>query len=223
MIPVQFIVYSDYLCPWCYNASVRLRRLEAEFDGRVELEWRSYLLRPEPRRDSDPKAALEKFRAYTHSWLRVADDPDGGTFQVWKGDQGPPSCSIPAHGVSKAARAVGKEAFGAMHERLLAAYFGESQDISQLDVLRALWDELNLPDASFDLATRTETLDRVVAEHREAQESGATGVPAVRLDGNPAVIVGAHPEALYRRWMERSLERAASTEGSPEPESAPPS
>lgn len=212
MSSVRFIVYSDYLCPWCYNASVRLRRLEKEFEGRVELQWRSYLLRPEPRTDSDKAAALEKFRAYSRSWLKVAEDPDGGTFQVWQSDQGPPSCSIPAHGVSKAAQAVGKEAFGAMHERLLRAYFGESRDISRLDVLRELWDELNLPDAAFDVATRTETLDRVVAEHREALEAGATGVPAVQLEGNPAVIVGAHPEALYRRWIERSMERIASNE-----------
>jgi hypothetical protein len=32
----------------------------------------------------------------------------------------------------------------------------------------------------------------------------------VRLEGNPAVIVGAHPIDLYRRWVDRSLERAAS-------------
>ena len=212
MTPVRFVVYSDYLCPWCYNASVRLRRLEKEFGGRVELEWRSYLLRPEPRRDSDAEAALEKFRAYSRSWLKVAEDPDGGTFQVWQGDEGPPSCSIPAHGVSKAAQAVGKEAFGAMHERLLTAYFGQSRDISRLDVLRDLWDELELPEAAFDVATRKETLNQVVAEHRQALEAGATGVPAVQLAGNSAVIVGAHPEALYRRWIERSLDRVASGE-----------
>jgi hypothetical protein len=29
----------------------------------------------------------------------------------------------------------------------------------------------------------------------------------VRLDGNEAVIVGAQPAELYRRWVERSLAR----------------
>ena len=37
MSPVRFIVYSDYLCPWCYNASVRLRRLESEYEG----QWKN--------------------------------------------------------------------------------------------------------------------------------------------------------------------------------------
>ena len=72
MPPLRFIVNSDYLCPWCYNASVRLRGLEAAYGGRVELDWRAYLLRPDPRSPSDPQAALEKFRRYTRSWERPA-------------------------------------------------------------------------------------------------------------------------------------------------------
>ena len=119
MKPVRFVVYSDYLCPWCFNASVRLRRLEAEYAGQVELEWRSYLLRPETRTFADPVAALDKFRKYSQSWLRVQADGegDGGTFKVWSSEEGPPASSIPAHGVSKAARALGPEAFGAMMEK----------------------------------------------------------------------------------------------------------
>ena len=50
-------------------------------------------------------------------------------------------------------------------------------------------------------------------EHAEAVELGATGVPAVRLAGNSAVIVGAQPTELYRRWIERSLARADAARG----------
>ena len=55
MSPVNLIVYSDYLCPWCYNAAVRLRRLEGELGADLHLEWRSFLLRPRP----DPGRTLE--------------------------------------------------------------------------------------------------------------------------------------------------------------------
>jgi predicted DsbA family dithiol-disulfide isomerase len=44
-------------------------------------------------------------------------------------------------------------------------------------------------------------------EFRDARESGVTGVPAVRVAGDDAVIVGAHPLALYERWVSRLLER----------------
>lgn len=124
---LRFIVYSDYLCPWCFNVDVRLRELAGRYRDDVEYEYRSYLLRPHRSESRN----LEKFRAYTESWRRPAADRDAGEFRVWQGDEGPPSHSIPAHLAAKAAAAVSAEAFEAMHERLLRAYFSENRDISR--------------------------------------------------------------------------------------------
>jgi predicted DsbA family dithiol-disulfide isomerase len=201
MQPVRFVVYSDYLCPWCYNASVRLHRLRDEFAGRVELEWRSFLLRPEP----SPSRDLEKFREYTRSWMRPGGEEDGGSFRVWESDEGPPSHSVPPHLVAKAAARVSAEAFDRMHDRLLRAYFRENRDISRPETLRALWKELELPDEALARADDPDVLRQVIQEHNEALECGASGVPAVRLASNDAVITGAQPYALYQRWAERAL------------------
>lgn len=185
---------------------MRLRRLEEEYAGRVELDWRSYLLRPEPRVSRDRARAMEKFRRYTESWRVPAADADAGEFRVWQSDEGPPSHSVPAHLVAKAAARQGKEAFRRMHERLLRAYFSESRDISDDETLRALWLEVGLDPGAFESRNDPELLRAVLSEHREALEAGATGVPAMRLADNPAVVVGAHPVELYRRWFDRSLE-----------------
>lgn len=193
------------------NADVRLRRLEAEYEGRVELRFKSFLLRPTPR--SEPENAeraaeeLEKFRQYTRGWERIASEPDAGELRFWSTDEGPPSHSVPAHLVAKAAARVSRDAFGRMHERLLRAYFVENRDISREPTLRALWDELNLDEASFEEHRDPALLEEVLEEHNEALRLGATGVPAVRLESNEAVIVGAQPADLYRRWIERSLSR----------------
>jgi len=184
---VRFIVYSDYLCPWCFNASVRLARLREALAGRVEIEWRSFLLRPEPR----PGRDLERFRAYTRSWLRPAAEADGGTFRVWSSDEGPPTHSVPPHLVAKASAAVGRDAFERMHERLLRAYFAENRDISREATLRELWKELELPPGEFERSRDPALLERVRSEHEEALRCGATGAPAVRLAGNDAVVTGA--------------------------------
>ena len=205
MSSLRFIVYSDYLCPWCFNASVRLRRLEAEYAGAIELDWRSYLLRPEPRRGKDPEAALEKFRRYTQSWETPGSEEDSGEFRVWSTDSPPPSHSVPAHQAAKAAQALGTEAFRTFHDRLMTAYFTENRDISSEQVQRELWSEVGLPDSALGLAQDPGVLQTILAEHEEARALGANGVPAVRREDNPAVIVGAHPIALYRRWIERSL------------------
>ncbi|HWP64888.1 MAG TPA: DsbA family protein [Candidatus Limnocylindria bacterium] len=200
--PLHLTVWSDYLCPWCYNAAVRLHRLEDEFAGRVVLEWRSYLLRPMP----DPTRTLEQFRAYTRSWLRPAADPDGGTFRVWATDAGPPSHSVPPHLVAKAAAALGKAAFDAIHRRLMHAYFAENRDITNADTLTAIWDEAGLPRAELALAGDPELLNAIIDQHNEAIRLGVNGVPAVLLDGNDVPITGALPLEAYRRWIVRALD-----------------
>lgn len=182
---------------------MRLRRLEKELgEDVVRISWRSFLLRPTPQTGR----SLEQFRAYTRSWLRPAADADGGTFRVWEGDAGPPSHSVPPHLVAKAAAALGKEAFDAIHERLLHAYFAENRDITSPATLRAVWLEASLPESELTRADDPALLDEVLREHREALEYGVTGVPAARVVGREGIIVGAQPEELYRRWIQRLRE-----------------
>lgn len=199
---LRLVAYSDYLCPWCYNGSVRLRRIEEEFAGRVELSFKSFLLRPRPGEHRD----LERFRAYTESWQRPAAEPDGGRFRVWQGDAGPPSHSVPPHLVAKAAAALGDDAFRAVHERLLAAYFAENRDVSDDATLAEIWREAGLPEREFERREDPALLRSVLAEHEDALERGITGVPTVLIDGQDVPITGAHPLELYRRWITRVLE-----------------
>jgi predicted DsbA family dithiol-disulfide isomerase len=196
---VELVVYSDYLCPWCYLAEHRLRALEREEGQGLSLEWRSFLLRPRPDEGRD----LERFMKYTQSWLRPAAEPDAPLFRVWESTEGPPSHSVPPHQVAKAAAALGPAAFAELHGRLLRAYFEQSRDISREPVLRALWAEAGLPEAEFERSRDESVLRRIAAEHDEALALGVTGVPAVRVAGSDAFVLGAQPLAVYRRWVER--------------------
>jgi len=199
--PVRLIVWSDYLCPWCYVAATRLHRVQEEFGDRVELEWRSYLLRPYP----DPSRTLEKFRTYTQSWARPAAEPDAPAFRVWESDAGPPSHSMPPHLVAKAAATFGGDAFERMHARLLRAYFAENGDITDAETLLALWADVGLPPAEFARAGDQGLVEAVVREHNEAVSLGLTGVPAVQMAANDIPLPGALPYESYRRWVARVL------------------
>lgn len=201
MNQVRLVAYSDYLCPWCFNASVRLHRLEREMGGALDVEWRSFLLRPYP----PSGRSLEEFRAYTQSWQRPAADADGGEFRVWSSDEGPPSHSVPPHLVAKAAAELGREAFESIHERLLAAYFRDNRDITARSTLAAIWTEAELPAEEFARAEEPRVLDSVLAQHNEAVELGITGVPTVRVAGQEAFVTGAQPYEVYRRWVEKML------------------
>jgi predicted DsbA family dithiol-disulfide isomerase len=143
---------------------VRLRELQAEFGDALELRWRSFLLRPHP----EPGRDLEKFRRYTEGWRRAAQEEPAAGFRVWATDEGPPSHSVPAHLVAKAAAALGRDAFELIHERLLHAYFAENRDISNARTLWAIWEEAGLPTEALERVRDPELLRQVRrAPHRD--------------------------------------------------------
>lgn len=203
MEPVRLSVWSDYLCPWCHQASHRLRAVQEEFGERLEISWRSYLLRPQPapgRRD------LEKFRRYTQSWLRPAAEPDAAEFRPWSGDAGPPSHSVPPHLCARAAAQVGRAAFERVHDALLRAYFVDNRDVSSRATLLDLWDACGLAKADFDRVDDPDLLREVADDHNEAIERGMSGVPAVAMERIDAFITGAQPRESYRRWIQRRID-----------------
>ena len=202
MDPVRLVVWSDYLCPWCYNAAHRLALLERELGEALELEWRAFLLRPQPGRSRD----LVEFVRYTQSWLRPAAEGDAPRFRVWETGEGPPSHSVPPQLAAKAAARLGADAFRALHAGLLRAYFEENRDISSAHTLRALWREVGLEEAAFAAAADPALLEETVGEHREALERGMTGVPAVAVQGHDGFVMGAQPLPVYRRWVQRLRE-----------------
>lgn len=201
---IGFIVYSDYLCPWCYNAFVRLSRIEEEYGPRVDFEWRSYLLRPNPRRPEPDGLALEKFRRYTQSWQRPAAEPDSGDFGSWK-ENVPPSHSLPPQMAARAAARYGRKELRSFQRELFTSYFSRCLDISSEEILAACWKAAELPADGLSEMNDPALCRAVLADHREAVECGATGVPGVRLRDNPAIVVGAQPVELYRRWIERQF------------------
>jgi predicted DsbA family dithiol-disulfide isomerase len=199
MSPVRLEVFSDYLCPWCHLAAHRLAIVEAENAGALELRWRSYLLRPRPEEGRD----LLQFVRYTQGWLRPAAEPDAPRFRVWESTEGPPSHSIPAHVAARAAFRLGHSEGRALHQRLLRGYFEENRDISREPVLRELWRDAGLPAEAFADGADPVLLRETIDDHNAAVELGITGVPAVRIAGSDAFLMGAQPLGVYRRWIAR--------------------
>src|SRR5215218_7817962 len=53
---VRILVWSDYVCPFCYLERPVLERVQGELGHGVEIDWRSFELRPEPEPTLDPDA-----------------------------------------------------------------------------------------------------------------------------------------------------------------------
>jgi predicted DsbA family dithiol-disulfide isomerase len=200
-MPVRLTVWSDYLCPWCYVGAARLDQVANEFPGLVDITWKSYLLRPEPR----PRT-LEQFVRYTQSWQRPATEERLARFQLWSssGDE-PPSHSIPPAVAAKVAATFGAESFDAYRRALMAAYFFHNRTVSDRTVLLDIAHGAGIARDAFAarLDERGDAFQELVeAEHREALEEGVSAVPALQVD-DEFVLTGALPLDAYRRIVAR--------------------
>jgi len=182
---------------------VRLRSLEENFEGSINIIWKAFLLRPEPQ-----KRDLKDFVEYTKSWNRPAKEDDSGHFKIWNGADAPLSYSVPPHIVGKAAARFGRDKFLKIHDLLLDSYFSQSLDISSEKVLRSLWEKGGLDLKVFPSLTSKEIVEEIMSDHREAIEFNVGGVPAIRYEQHDVCVVGAQPLEVYKRWFGRLISQS---------------
>jgi len=128
-------------------------------------------------------------------------------FTVWASDAPGPSSSLPAQVAAKTMELHAPESVFGYHRALLAAYFTDNRDISDLDVLADIAGECGVEQAGFAaaFAEHNQPLTRVVIEeHNSAIESGVTAVPTVVIN-NMMPIPGAQDVDTYETWIERIL------------------
>ena len=168
---VTIRVYSDYVCPFCYLAEFPLR--EAVRGKDVEVEWMPFELRPFPNETLRPEGDYLQ-RAWTNSVYPIARQmgvpiklptvsPQPHTHTAFEGFQ-----FAKEHGKG-----------GEYNHRVLAAFFVESQDIGNINVLTKLAGEVGLNEKDFEEALKGRKYREL---HQQAlrhayEEAGGTGVP----------------------------------------------
>ena len=163
--PLGIIVYSDYVCPWCYIGHERIERLAREHP--VAIEWRPFELHPETPRDgarlTGRLGSSERARAWSRNILALAAESNIPMAM--------PQVIANSHRALEAAefaRTTG--AFNAMHRALFAAYFEHGRDIGDIDVLCEIARECGVDDQRLRQALADETfaaeIDRITNEAR---------------------------------------------------------
>jgi predicted DsbA family dithiol-disulfide isomerase len=109
--------------------------------------------------------------------------------------------SLTALRLTELARELGLH--GALHDRLMDAYWAEAKDIGDADVLRAEAAAAGLPAGEVeDVLGSDRYSDRVEASTREAYGMGANAVPAFVLDRR-LLVLGAQPEEVFEQAFAR--------------------
>jgi predicted DsbA family dithiol-disulfide isomerase len=195
--PVRLDVFSDYLCPWCYNAAVRLWDVADAYGDRLSVHWRAFPLVP----DQQPgRRATQKTR---DGRLRVGAEEPRALFVAPEIDSALPSSSVPAQTAAKCALRQGDAAFQRLHRALFVAHFGDNLDISRPSVLRALARESGLDVDRFEADyAGGEAYEAVLHDCAEgAAWFGVSALPTVVFDERIS-LVGAVPTEQYREMVD---------------------
>lgn len=197
--PVRLDVFSDYLCPWCYNAAVRLAEVERAYGDRVDVRWRAFPLIPDTR---PGRLATEQTR---EGRRKVAVEEPRARFALPEPGTALPASSLPALTAARAAARQGRDLGTALHRRLFEAHFGENVDIGRADVLWRLAEACGLDMARFQADCEGgEPYRAVLSDYAEgAAWFGVSAVPTVMFDETVS-LVGAVPVEHYRLlidWM----------------------
>ena len=196
----KIIVFSDYICPFCYIGKHRMEELAAEFV--LQSVWKPFEIHPEVPPEGVP---IEHFPIPLLERLET-------TVRALAGETGI-QMKIPRKLSNSRLALVGGEVareaerFEAYHEAVFQAYFQNEQDIGDVEVLARIAETIGLEREPFLHAlSEKRFLDSIEAVRREALSIGLTAVPSFVLVDS-SVITGVQPDSMMRKAIENSLQR----------------
>lgn len=206
--PLTF--FHDVLCPYCCVVSERLRRLEDEFAGLVEVRLRPFALRPEP-----AAMSLREVRRQVALTKKASRELDGYGLSpaIWKGID-PPDSTLPPLLAAEAALQQGRHAQRKLLDRMHDAAFRTGLNVTRRDILFELAAACGLDLNQFALAFDSQTTLRAVeAARRQALASGVRAVPTVAIGhSRPWLLSGIRETHEYRDMLVHWLQRDTAPE-----------
>jgi predicted DsbA family dithiol-disulfide isomerase len=201
---MKIMVFSDYICPFCYIGIETLRKVQPEVPP-FTLEWKGFQIHPEY-----PAAGIPIEQ-------RIAQYGQGRYAAIWRNilalaegiglEMNPPPVltnSLMALEATEYARDQGKEK--AFSNAVYQAYFQRGQNIGDIDVILSLAEQAGLNAAEVQDHLKGGTYSaRIEASHQEARAFGVSGVPTFIV--GPAQIVGAQSPEVFVSMLKRVAER----------------
>jgi predicted DsbA family dithiol-disulfide isomerase len=200
---VDIEIWSDVACPWCYVGKRRFEAALAQFEHAddVQVVWRSFELDPgaPAERPGDRAEHLARKYGMTVERARELEQQMTATaagegldfhFEIARAGN-----TFDAHRLVHLAAEHGRQ--DAMKERLLRAYFGEGELVSDHDTLVRLGVEVGLPEPEMrDMLAGDRYADDVREDERTATNFGIGAVPTFVVDRALGASGAQPPEAL---------------------------
>jgi len=194
---LKIVVFSDYICPFCYIGFYRVEQLKEKFD--LEVEWQPFEIHPEtPKEGTEltslpfPKEYLEMMKA---NIKKLADDV-GVTFKLT--DKLPNSRMALYF-----ARKKGK--FDEFHKLVLDSYWKEGKDIGDQELLLSLAELIGFKrNEIFKYIDSEEPSKKLKESLNKLRKYGINGVPTFIIGDR--IVVGAQPYEVFEKVVRKALE-----------------
>ncbi|WP_397536404.1 DsbA family oxidoreductase [Rummeliibacillus pycnus] len=205
-------IWSDYVCPFCYIGKRELENAlkKTGFQDQVEVEFKSYQLSPDSPATSEQSIYEELAEKYGISLEQAKVQTEGVKARAqevglaYDFDRMKPANTFKAHRLAKYAESVGKGA--EMSERLMQAYFIETQEIGLTDILIDLAVEVGLDRKTVENVLNDDTFATdVLTDIQKASQIGVRGVPFFVINDKYA-ISGAQPGEVFENAVRQVAE-----------------
>ena len=201
---LEVVIYSDYVCPFCYIGYHRIEKLKEQYD--LDIEWKPFELHPETPKEGIPIERLPfppaAFAMFIANVRKLADE-DGLTIK----SGGIMSNSRLALYISEYARKKGL--FNQFHEIIMKKYWIEGKNIGDLSLLLELAESIGLNrDEILDFIETDEPAKILKASTAELQNYMINGVPTFVI-GDSKIVIGAQPYEYFERVINQVLKEKA--------------
>jgi predicted DsbA family dithiol-disulfide isomerase len=202
---LNLVMFSDFICPFCYIGFETVRKLQPEFC--FEIEWKGFQIHPEW--PAGGMAAAEYRRGLDPEtrrlmWARIASFGETVGLEMKSPER--LANSRLALEAAEFAKECGKAEL--FEERIFRAYFNENLNIGSQGVLCELASEIGLDREQLNVALESNRYRRRLNENAlAAHERGVDGVPTFFVGDYP--LVGAQSEQVMRQILQRYIEKTA--------------
>ena len=173
---LRLTVFSDYICPFCYVGHHRLMRLRDEYD--LKINWCFIEIHPETSPEGEPVASLEY---PSEQWNQLMQNLEAVAKEegIAMAEHTFTTNSKDALLLSEAAKEQGREIFYDLHEKLFAAFFVDSRNIGDRNILRELAAGSGIDNEAIESAWQDEKYQqRILSSYHAARQHEIQAVPS---------------------------------------------
>lgn len=201
----SLVVYSDYVCPFCFLGRASLKQYLADAADPPSVEWRFFDLRDHKRgpdgrirQDVDDGKDAAYYERARQNVRRLSDEYGVEMTSELATDVDSWNAQQTALYVKKE---YGESVFKDFHDAVFDALWVDGRDISAVEVLRELGEAVGVRSEEVTEAVEDEALSaELTARFKESKSAGVSAVPTFVYDGY--VARGAVPPEHVRRLVD---------------------